>query len=114
MAKYSDPARATDRDLFLTRSTTDVQKQVWDDYERRIREEAFKDAIVLRPYPNEHACRVKEPGLFEANSFRSIDQAVNGKPIRLIIGRLKGETATTLQAIRYPKDKWEAAAAKTH
>jgi hypothetical protein len=60
------------------------------------------------PYPNEHACRIKEPGDFEPGSFRRIKQ---GK-VSIIIGRLRGKSTTTTQAIRYPKDQWSAAEAR--
>jgi len=66
--------------------------------------------VIKIPYPNEHSCRIKEPGLFEEGSFRRISQ---GK-ISIIIGRLKGQTTTTTQAFRYPKGKWDADEAKKH
>ena len=61
----------------------------------------------MSPYPSEHSCRLREPGEFEENSFRRIR---SGK-VSLIIGRLKGKTTTTAQAIRYPKSSWTAAEA---
>lgn len=60
------------------------------------------------PYPNEHACRIRQPGEFEKGSFRRI--ARGGRS--LIIGRLKGKTTTTTQAIRYPKDRFTAEQAR--
>lgn len=62
------------------------------------------------PYPNEHACRIREPGTFQEESMRRI---VNGK-LAIIIGKLKGATATTTQAFRYPKDAWTEAEARKH
>lgn len=62
------------------------------------------------PYPNEHSCRVREPGSFEANSFRRMKQ---GK-LSIIIGRLKGKTTTTTQAYRYPTSDWGADEAQAH
>jgi len=62
------------------------------------------------PYPNEHSCRIKEPGLFEEGSFRRISQ---GK-LSIIIGRLKGKETTTTQAFRYPKGKWDKDEARKH
>src|SRR5512141_1972147 len=50
------------------------------------------------PYPSEHAARVKDPGAFDPNSFRS----KNLKPgIRIIVGKLKGETSMSVQAYRF-------------
>lgn len=67
-----------------------------------------------RPYPNEHACRVRPPSAFQKDSFRRIRRTSDGKPFFIIIGRLKGETTTTTQAYRYPKDSWSAAQASAH
>lgn len=62
------------------------------------------------PYPNEHSCRVRDPGNFKKDSFRRIvrDHLV------IIIGRLKGKTTTTTQAYRYPKKNWTEKEAKEH
>ena len=60
------------------------------------------------PYPSEHACRLRDPDSFEPDSFRRI---VSGG-VALIIGKLKGKTTTTTQAIRYPKDKWTTTEAR--
>lgn len=62
------------------------------------------------PYEQEHACRLREPGEFEKDSFRRIKQG----RLSIIIGRLKGKTTTTAQAYRYPKDSWTAAQASAH
>jgi hypothetical protein len=64
----------------------------------------------MSPYPNEHSCRLRDPGDFEPNSFRRIK---SGKA-SIIIGRLKGKTTTTDQAIRYPKDAFDEATARAH
>lgn len=61
------------------------------------------------PYPTEHAARVKDPGLFESDSFRS-KQLTGG--IRIIIGKLKGESGTTTQAYRFSINQFTAEAAK--
>ncbi len=66
------------------------------------------------PYPTEHACRVKDPDGFIEGSFRRITREHEGKTYAVIIGKLKGETATTEQAYRYPKDTWTARAARAH
>jgi len=62
------------------------------------------------PYPNEHACRIRDPSNFKKDSFRRITQG----GLSVIIGRLKGKTTTTTQAFRYPKDSWTADRARTH
>ena len=53
---------------------------------------------------NEFRARVKNPSLFEDNSFRTIElDKSNG--IFAIIGKLKNETSTTTQSYRFSKDK---------
>jgi ATP-dependent protease ClpP protease subunit len=72
------------------------------------------DIEILNPYPNEHACRLRDPGDFQPNSFRRMSRDHDGKRYDVIIGRLKGESATTEQAYRYPKTVWTADAAHSH
>lgn len=61
------------------------------------------------PYPNEYAARIKNPGLFEKDSFRR----KTIKPgIDIIIGRLKGESSMSTQAYRFDKKKFTAQTAK--
>lgn len=64
----------------------------------------------MSPYPGEHACRIVDPDNFEKGSFRRMKR---GK-LSIIIGRLKGETTTTTQAYRYPKEDWGEAEARAH
>lgn len=71
---------------------------------------ATNSRIGNDPYPNEHSCRMVEPGQFRDNSFRRITQ---GK-LNMIIGKLKGESSTSLQAFRYPKGRWTEAEARAH
>jgi hypothetical protein len=66
------------------------------------------------PYPNEHACRLREPGDFEDGSFRRVSREHEGKTYDVIMGRLKGEEALTEQAYRYPKDTWDVSEARDH
>ena len=61
------------------------------------------------PLPNEHSCRLAEPGSFEANSFRRMNQTTkSGKKISIIIAKKKGESKTSTQALRYPTSSWSA------
>lgn len=53
------------------------------------------------PYRNEHSCRLKDPALFQSESFRRIEQG----RLSIIIGRLKGHVETTAQAYRYLIDQ---------
>lgn len=60
------------------------------------------------PYPNEHSARVKSPGLFKPESFRR--KELDG--VSAVMGRLKGQTTMTVQAYRFPVDKYTPAQAK--
>lgn len=62
------------------------------------------------PYPNEHAARIRNPGLFIDGSFRRkvIDIGVN-----IIIGKLKdGDGSMVIQAYRFDVSYFTAAQAK--
>ena len=65
----------------------------------------------IDPYPNEHAARVKSPGLFQTGSFRRKVLPGSGG-VAAVMGRLKGETTMTIQAYRFPIGKFTAAEAK--
>jgi hypothetical protein len=71
--------------------------------------EKLKVVDISKPYPNEHAARIRNPGDFQPGSFRS-------KPIRtgirIIIGRLKGKRTTTIQSYRFHIKHFTAAQAK--
>jgi ATP-dependent protease ClpP protease subunit len=69
---------------------------------------------IRNPYPNEHACRLVEPGKFEPNSFRRTSREHEGKTYDIIAGHLKGESTMTEQAYRYPKDEWSESEARKH
>lgn len=68
------------------------------------------------PYPGEHACRLRDPDLFDSDSFRRIEREreSDGKKYSVILGKLKGEDALTEQAYRYPKESWTTAEARKH
>ena len=81
---------------------------------------ANPDALItgvkaeLKPYPNEHACRLRNPDDFQDGSFRRMTRVSDGKKYSVIMGRLEGEDTLTEQAYRYDKEVWEAADAKDH
>lgn len=60
------------------------------------------------PYPNEHSCRLRDPGDFQPDSFRRISSGRR----QIIVGRLKGQTSTTAQAYRYPTSEYSEAEAR--
>jgi HK97 family phage prohead protease len=70
--------------------------------------------VVLKPLPSEHACRLRAPGDFQPDSFRSTEREHEGKAYRVIMGRLKGEESMTEQSYRYDRETWGAAEASAH
>lgn len=75
-----------------------------DEYE----EKADRDD-VQKPYPNEHAARLRDPDNFIADTMRSKEIAPG---IRLIMGKLTPDGAMTAQAYRFDRAKFTAAEAK--
>lgn len=72
-----------------------AQVKVWEETESEIRH------------------RLRDPADFEADSFRRITLQQKKPQVFAIIGKLKGETATSIQALRFPKDDgWTVAEAK--
>lgn len=61
------------------------------------------------PYPSEHSARVRNPGDFQADSFRRKNIAHG---VDVILGKLKGETTMTTQAYRFDRKVFTAAEAK--
>jgi HK97 family phage prohead protease len=77
--------------------TLDVKAQVkvWEETENEIRH------------------RIRDPEDFEADSFRRITLQAKKPRVFAVIGKLKGEDTTTVQALRFPKDDdWTIASAK--
>ena len=62
------------------------------------------------PYPNEHAARVKDPGAFQADSFRRMK--LEGSHVVAIIGRPKGSNKTETQSYRFPTQYFTVAQAQ--
>jgi len=67
---------------------------------------------VQKPYPNEHACRLNEPGKYD--EFRRGTRKHNGKTYSVIYGKLKNKDSWEDQAYRYSKDKWTESEARSH
>lgn len=74
--------------------------------------ESVEEAVVLRPYPNEHACRLADPGQF--SEFRRGKREHEGKGYSVIFGKKKDAETWDEQAYRYPKDVWTEAEARSH
>lgn len=62
---------------------------------------------------NEIRHRLRDPADFRANSFRRITLEAKKPRVYAVVGKLKGETKTTVQSLRFPKqDGWSVAKAK--
>jgi HK97 family phage prohead protease len=74
--------------------------------------EATGPWLDQKPYPNEHACRLQDPGKFD--KFRRGTRDHEGKEYSIIFGHVKGGEEWEEQAYRYDKDAWTSAEAKAH
>jgi len=100
--------------LTMVRSKGFDPDQIIEEQKKSEETEEIKAEEVLKPYPEEHSCRLRNPDDFENDSFRSTTRKHDGKEYRVIMGKLKGQDTMTEQAYRYPKDTWEKEAARTH
>lgn len=79
----------------LTKQWTEAEQKIWDETENEIR------------------FRMRNPNDFESDSFRRIAIKRDKPRVFAIVGRLKGEQTTTMQALRFPKeDGWTVTGAK--
>jgi len=69
--------------------------------------------IEEKPYENEHSCRLNDPGKYVKFNRKNCEQKHDGKCIDVIYGRKK-DGKSEIQALRYPKKIWNAAAARSH
>ena len=69
-------------------------------------------AIEIKPYPNEHACRLHDPGGYDRLRRNNCAEKREGKCIDVIYG--VKENKAEIQALRYPKDVWTAGDARSH
>jgi len=65
-----------------------------------------------KPYANEHACRLKDPGQFDRFARKNCARESSGKCLDIIYGIKAGKASE--QAYRYKKDVWTSAQAKSH
>ena len=81
-----------------------------------IEEEAVDEIIAkdagLKPYPNEHSCRLESPDKYDRFARKNCAVKVDDKCIDFIYGVKEGKSE--LQAMRYKTDIWSESAAKNH
>ena len=64
------------------------------------------------PYPNEHACRIRDPKLFKPKTYGRYNTGTKG--LEVITAKLKSTGKTALQAYRYKKKYWSKERARKH
>lgn len=67
-----------------------------------------------KPYPNIHACRLRDPNDFEEDSIRTIVRKHEGKEYQVLIGKLKKNEEWAEQSYHYPKSVWTESEARKH
>jgi len=65
-----------------------------------------------KPYPNEHACRLKPPDQFDSFNRVNCYRRSDNKCVDYIFGIKDGKAS--VQALRYKKGSWTAASARSH
>lgn len=69
---------------------------------------------VLKPFPNEHSCRLKEPN-YDEYRRKKCEQKHDNKCIDVIYGiKKKPKRTSEAQALRYSVDVWTESEAKAH
>ena len=88
--------------------------------ELKIFEENFEEVktVITKPGWDETETsfrfRVRDPGLFQEGSFRTVPIKKDKPRVNSVMGRLKDETTLTVQSVIFPKeDDWDLAGAKT-
>lgn len=64
------------------------------------------------PYPNEHSCRLEDPGKYDRFNREKCGQKHEDKCIDVIYGIKEGKSE--VQALRYKKDIWDEDDARAH
>ena len=76
-------------------------------------EKEILSELEARPYPNEHSCRLEDPGKYKKFARKNCYQKHEGKCIDFIFGILSSEESE-LQAMRYPTKTWTEKSARAH
>lgn len=66
------------------------------------------------PLKNVHACVIKPESAFEPGSLLTMEQDHDGKKYQVLIGKLKGESATSEHSYHYDTAVWKESEAKSH
>ena len=75
-------------------------------------EESISGELVMKPYPQEHSCRLNPPDKYDKFARKNCAVKSDGKCIDFIYGVKEGKSE--LQAMRYNKDIWTESEARNH
>jgi HK97 family phage prohead protease len=64
-----------------------------------------------KPYPNFHACRMREPGQFD--TFRASTETIDDRPVEILFGRDKDTGDWEIASYRLPLDDWSETEARS-
>lgn len=93
--------QSVNADLLLTRllnSVGDGKEYTWEE---------------MKPFPNEHACRLEDPGKYKRFRRKNNAAQVDGKRIDFIYGIL-APGKSELQSMRFPKEIWNTSSARNY
>jgi HK97 family phage prohead protease len=76
-------------------------------------EEQICNEAEARPYPNEHSCRLMDPGKYKKFARKNCYQKHEGKCIDFVFGIISTDESE-LQAMRYPTKTWTEKSARAH
>lgn len=109
--------RAAELEALITKGAVKTVRvrQALDKTRRLVMVHAGQPLANLKPYPNEHSCRLREPGDFIDDSFRRYSRESDGKKYSVIAGKLEGGDGSMIeQSYRYPTDDWGESEARSH
>jgi len=99
------------RKMNLELVTKALEKEIKEAPESEPEKEMTKEEYE-KPYPNEHACRLKDPDNYEKFARKNCAAKHDGKCIDHIYGIKEGKSE--LQAMRYDKEIWTEGDARSH
>lgn len=93
----------------LNQLTEEIKNMTFETQESAVEK---SKTIVGKPYPNEHACRLKDPDNYDEFSRKTREHG--SKEYSVIYGIKDNEEGSEEQSYRYDTDEWSAAEAREH
>ncbi len=97
----------------ISKSFTPTEKEKIEDWIKTQKKGIEESDFEIKPYPNEHACRLKAPAKYKRFRRNNCYRKSDGKCIDFIFGITEAQKAE-LQSMRYKKDIWTGGAAAAH